>query len=126
MALYHSFFWKAFDAVLSADPGCAMAYWGHAMALLDNPFSWPLTGKNLPEGLAMIEKANAAGAKTPRERDYIAALELFYKDQDKLDHKTRARAYEKAMGELTARYPDDAEASILYGLVLSATFDPTD
>ena len=130
MALYHSFYWpevkKAFDAVLAADSGCAMAYWGHAMVLLDNPFLWPLTGKNLPEGLAMIEKAKAAGAKTQRERDYIAALELFYKDHDRRDHKMRVAAYEQAMGALAARYPDDLEASVLYGLVLSATFDPND
>ena len=130
MALYHSFYWpeikKAFDAVLAADPGCAMAYWGHAMALLDNPFLWPLTGKNLPEGLAMIDKAKAVGAKTQRERDYIAALEHFYKDHDTRDHKTRVAAYEQAMSALAARYPDDLEASVLYGLVLSATFDPND
>jgi tetratricopeptide (TPR) repeat protein len=130
MALYHSFYWpevkKAFDAVLTADPDCAMAYWGHGMVLLDNPFLWPLTGKNLSEGLAMIDKAKAANAKTQRERDYIAALELFYKDHDRLDHKTRVAAYEQAMGALASRYPDDIEASVLYGLVLSATFDPND
>ena len=119
MALYHSFYWpevkKAFDAVLTADPDCAMAYWGHAMVLLDNPFLWPLTGKNLSEGLAMIDKAKAASAETQRERDYIAALELFYKDHDRLDHKTRVAAYEQAMGALASRYPDDIEASSSMG-----------
>jgi tetratricopeptide (TPR) repeat protein len=130
VALYHSFYWpevkKAFDAVLAADPACAMAHWGHAMVLMDNPFLWPLTGKALPEGLAAVEKAKALGARTQRERDYIAAVEQFYKDHEKLDHKTRVAAYEKAMQELAARYPDDIEARVLYGLVLSATFDPTD
>jgi hypothetical protein len=70
------------------------------------------TGKNLPEGLAMIEKAKAAGAKTQRERDYIAALELFYKDHDTRDHTMRVAAYEQAMGVLAAHYPDDLEASV--------------
>lgn len=130
MALYHSFYWpevkKGFDAVLKADPGCVMAYWGHAMALTGNPFLWPLAGKNLREGLVMIGKAKAGGARTQRERDYIAALELFYKDHDKLDHKTRVSAYERAMRELAERYSDDIEARILYALVLSATFDPSD
>jgi hypothetical protein len=38
-----------------------------------------------------------------RERDYIAAIEAFYKDSDKVDHKTRALAYEKAMETLAFR-----------------------
>jgi hypothetical protein len=79
MALYHSFHWrevkKGFDAVLEADPNCAMAYWGHALALLDNPFIWPPKGKNLSEGMAMIERALAGTPGTQREADYIAALE---------------------------------------------------
>jgi hypothetical protein len=130
VALYHSFYWpevkKAFAAVLNADPDCAMAHWGQAMVLMDNPFSWPLTGKALPEGLVAAEKAKASGAKSQRERDYIAAVEQFYKGHDKLDHKSRAAAYEKAMEALAQRYPDDIEATVLYGLVLSANFDPTD
>jgi hypothetical protein len=130
MALYHSFHWreakKAFDAVLAADPGCAMAYWGHALVLMDNPFIWPLRGKNLPEGLAMVEKARAARAKTQRARDYIAAMESFYRDHGTVEHKARAAAYTKAMGALAARYPEDVEASILHALALSATVDPTD
>jgi len=54
-----------------------------------------------------MEKAKLVGAKTQRERDYITAIETFYKDNDKLDHRTRALAYEKAMDQLQARYPDD-------------------
>jgi hypothetical protein len=130
MALYHSFYWgevkKAFDAVLEADPSCAMAYWGHAMVLLDNPFIWPPKGKSLSEGMAMIEMASAGTPGTQRESDYIAALESFYKDHEQIDHRTRAEAYVRAMGELAQRYPDDVEASVLYALALSATFDPGD
>jgi hypothetical protein len=130
MALYHSFYWrevkKAFDAVLEADPNCRMAYWGHALALLDNPFIWPPKAKSLSEGMAMIEKALAANPDTQREADYIAALESFYRDHEQVDHRTRADAYVRAMGELAQRYPDDVEASVLYALALSATFDPAD
>jgi tetratricopeptide (TPR) repeat protein len=130
MALYHSFHWreakKAFDAVLAADPDCAMAYWGHALVLMDNPFIWPLRSRNLLEGLAMVDKARTAVAKTQRERDYIAAMERFYRDHESVEHKARAAAYTKAMGALAARYPGDVEASILHALALSATVDPTD
>jgi hypothetical protein len=85
-ALYHSFDWprvtKAFQAVLEADPQCGMAWWGIALATQDNPFVWPISAKQVADGWAAIEKAKAIGAKTQRERDYIAALELFYKDGD--------------------------------------------
>jgi hypothetical protein len=130
MALYHSFYWRevktAFDAVLEADPSCAMAYWGHALALLDNPFIWPPKAKNLAEGMAMIDQALAAEPGTQREADYVAALESFYRNHEEVDHRTRAEAYVRAMGELAQRYPDDVEASVLYALALSATFDPAD
>ncbi len=73
-----------------------------------------------------MEKAKAVGAKTPRERDYIAALETVYKDVDKLDHRTRALAYEKAMEQLSARYPDDTEATIFYALAIRGNAPPSD
>src|SRR5437016_3984699 len=67
-----------------------------------------------------------AGAKTQRERDYIAAIETFYKDADTVDHRTRALGYRQAMEQLTARYPDDREAAVFYALALNATALPTD
>lgn len=130
MALYHSFYWrevkKAFDTVLEADPSCAMAHWGHALALIDNPFVWPPKGKSLSEGMAMIERALAVTPGSQRESDYIAALESFYRNHERVDHRIRAEAYVRAMGDLAQRYPDDVEASVLYALALSATFDPAD
>ena len=70
----------AFTAVAQSDPGCGMAHWGIAMNALGNPFAWPPSAKGLADGWAAVEKAKAAGAKTQRERDYIAAIETFYKD----------------------------------------------
>ena len=130
VALLHSFWLdeaaKAFAAIAQADPGCAMAHWGTAMTLFGNPFTWPLSGKALPDGWAAVEKAKAAQAKTQRERDYIGAVEAFYKDSDKVDHRTRALAYVKAMEELAQRYPEDTEASVFYALALDVTALPTD
>jgi len=96
------------------------------MTLLGNPFTWPLSGKALPDGWAAVEKAKVAQAKTQRERDYIGAVEAFYKDWDKVDHRTRALAYVKAMEELAQRYPEDTEASVFYALALDVTALPTD
>src|SRR5262249_55792908 len=77
-------------------------------------------------GLAATEKAKATGAKTDRERDYIAAIEAFYKDSDKLAHRARAIAYEKAMEQVYRRYPQDREAAIFYALSLLGTALSTD
>src|SRR5882672_9166563 len=130
VAMLHSFWFSAstdaFLAVSQKDTSCAMAQWGVAMNLLGNPFAWPPPAKSLADGGMAIERAKAAGAKTPRERDYIAALESFYKDADKVDHRTRALAYRAAMEQLAARYPEDREASIFYALALNATASPTD
>src|SRR5262245_26463244 len=66
----HSFWYREskeiFEEVLKADPDSGIAYWGIALSLLNNPHAPPPSG-NLPLGLAAIEKAKAAGAKTQRE-----------------------------------------------------------
>jgi hypothetical protein len=132
MAYYHSFAWPenkaALERVVKADPSCGMAHWGRALGLLDNPFLWPgsLSPKTLAEGQAALDAARAAGLKTQRERDYVDALAAFFKDSDKLNHRTRATAFETAMRGVAERYPTDSEATILYALVLSANFDPND
>ena len=129
VALLHSFHLDAavgaFTEVAGADPSCGMAYWGTAMAWLGNPLAAPPNARGMKEGSAAVEKAKTAGAKTDREREYIAAVEIFYKDADRLDHRTRAVAYERAMEQIAARYPTDREAAVFYALALNITLDPT-
>src|SRR5207244_11660792 len=79
----------------------------------------------LQKGTAALDKTRGLTA-TPREKDYIAAIETYYRDHDKLDHRTRALAYEKAMEQLHRRYPEDREAAVFYALALNATAVPTD
>jgi tetratricopeptide (TPR) repeat protein len=130
VALLHSFAFqgalKGFADVAQADPKCGIAHWGSAVAWLGNPLAGAPPAKNLQEGAAAVARANAAGAGTARERDYIKAIEAFYKDPDKLDHGTRALAYEKAMEALAAKYPQDSEAQIFYALSLNVTLNPND
>ena len=130
VALLHSFWFghaiKGFNDVAQGDPSCGIAHWGAAVAWLGNPLAGPPVARGLQEGSAAVASARAAGAKTPREQDYIAAIEVFYKDHDKVDHRTRALAYEKAMEALAARYPQDREAAIFYALALNITLDPAD
>ena len=132
MAYYHSFAWEQIKAplerALAADATCGMAYWARALASLDNPFVWPgnVSAKTLTEGEALMEQARKAGLATQRERDYVDALAAFFKDADKLNHRTRAKAFESGLEKMAADYPEDSEATILYSLVLSANFDPAD
>jgi hypothetical protein len=131
MALLHSFWVKdsieGFTAVQQRDPGCAIALWGIAMSLQQNPLiAQEPNGKTTQDALAALDKAKAIGAKTARERDYIAAIDLIYRDADKTDFRNRRLAYEKAMEELAQRYPDDAEAQIFYALAVDMTAPLTD
>ncbi|HKP82719.1 MAG TPA: hypothetical protein VJT69_11895 [Pyrinomonadaceae bacterium] len=124
VAWLHSFEYeeseKAFTEVAVTDPQCGMAYWGIAMSNY-HPLWVPPTPAELKKGWSAVEKAKAAGAKTQREQGYIAAIEIFYKDHDKLDHRTRAFAYSDAMKQLHARNPTDREAGVFYALSLIAT-----
>jgi tetratricopeptide (TPR) repeat protein len=125
----HSFWYrealKGFTAVTEAEPDCAMGYWGIAMSHW-YPLWFPPNPAALKAGAEAVEKAVAAGPKTEREKDYIAAIAAFYRDSDKLDHRTRAVAYEKAMEQVYLRYPEDREAAAFYGLALNASALPTD
>jgi hypothetical protein len=111
--ILHSFWYdeavKAFTAVTEIEPSCAMGYWGVAMSYW-YPLWYPPNAAALKAASDAVHKATAAKPKTDRERDYIAAIAAFYRDNDKIDHRTRAVAYEKAMEQVHLRYPDDREA----------------
>ncbi|HEY6994332.1 MAG TPA: hypothetical protein VH397_11525 [Xanthobacteraceae bacterium] len=129
MRYQHSFWYQSskelFEEVLRADPGCAIAYWGIALSLLYNPHA-PPPPANLPLGLAALQKGQAVGARSQRERDYIDALTIFYTDYDKIPHAQRVQAYLKAMEALAQRYPDDDEAQIFYAITLNVAASPSD
>jgi tetratricopeptide (TPR) repeat protein len=117
---------KMFEAVLQQDPGCVMAYWGVAVDLLGNSLSSPPAPKEAQAAWAALEQARIIGAKTPRERDWIEAITTYYRDYDKLPLETRLSAYNKAMEQITQRYPDDYEARVFYALTLQASAPKTD
>jgi hypothetical protein len=128
VALLHSFWYeeavKEFTAVTASDPSCAIGYWGIAMSVY-YPLWQPPSKAMLEKGWAAIEKARPLRA-TPREKDYLAAIETYYRDHATVDHRVRAAAYEKAMEQLHRRYPEDREAAVFYALALNATAAPTD
>lgn len=129
LAFLHSFGYEesrnSFTAATTKDAACGIAFWGVAMTYY-HPIWAPPSPTELAAGRAASEKAAAAGAKTDREKAYIAAIGAFYKDSDKLDHRTRALAYKAAMEDLSKRFPEDHDALIFYALSLLATAPPAD
>lgn len=127
VAMLHNFFYpetvKAFQAIIKEDPDCTIAYWGLAMSELPNPLVPPFPPANLMAGWEAIQLGKAAKTQTPREAEYLAAIEIFYKDYDKIDHKTRAGLYEQAMQRLHEHYAEDSEAAIFYALALNGAVD---
>ena len=128
-ALIHSFWYreaeKAFRRAAAQDAECGMAWWGVAMSNL-HPLWAPPTPDELRTGQEAALKAKAVGAKSDRERAYIAAIATFYGDADKLDHKTRMAAYEQAMAALERDHPKDREAAIFHALALIGVASPND
>lgn len=129
VALIHSFWYaeaeKSFRRAAAADADCGMAWWGVAMSNL-HPIWAPPTPDELKTGREAAERAMKIGAKTDREKAFIAAIAAFYADSDKLDHRTRMTAYEKAMAAIERDHPKDREAAIFHALALLGIAQPTD
>jgi hypothetical protein len=129
VALLHSFAYTAaresFGKVAAADPTCAIAHWGTAMTYFYQLWE-PPGPDDVRKAQTEISLARAAGAKSARERDFIEAAATYYHDTDRATHAERARAYEAAMHDVAARYPDDSEAQVFYALALIATASPAD
>jgi tetratricopeptide (TPR) repeat protein len=131
VALLHSFEFRdaigSFDTVLAADPACAMAHWGRALAFWGNPFVPGVKGgKPVQDGRAAAAAARATGSPTPRERAYIDAAGELYRNVDPTTQRARVLAYAGAMERVSRENPDDVEATIFYALAVNQTALPTD
>lgn len=130
IALLHSFWFdasiEAFEGVLEIDSSCAMAEWGIAISHWGNPLGKKRPKEHLRPGAEAVQRARRLTERTERELAYIdAAAELYRNFETTPDHP-RAVAFEKAMEQLVARYPDDSEAAIFYAMALNGTADLKD
>lgn len=133
VALLHSFWYdeaeRQFRAVAEKDPTCGMAWWGVGMSGWHQ--LWEPAGPNpdkLKSGQDAMQKAQSAGARSEREKAFIAALSKFYANSDKTPHLDRVLAYEQAMSDLHSQFASDHEATIFYALSLlsAASSSPPD
>src|SRR6476619_8269030 len=80
LAALHSFWYaravKEFGDIAQGEPDCAIAYWGVALSLWNQLWAPPRQDA-LQKGADAIQRAVALGAKSDRERDYIAAVAKF-------------------------------------------------
>ncbi|MBA3445246.1 MAG: hypothetical protein H0T58_10410 [Gemmatimonadales bacterium] len=130
MAVLHSFWWeegdRAFNAVLEADPSCAMAYWGLALNAWGNPFAGGPSGAALSQGTQAAERASAEPGRSGRERGFIAATAALYRVTGGASNAARLEAYADTMARLYRDYPRDTEVAIYYALARLATAPRTD
>lgn len=123
VSMLHSFFYpetvKAFTKVTEIDPTCAMAYWGISISQRPNPLVPPFPPTALKAGLEAAQKGLVLNPATQHEKDWLAAIEVFFKDYDKNDQLTRAKLYTTAMQQMYERYPQDTEAAVFYALALN-------
>ncbi len=128
VALLHDFWYAEalpqFEQIAKADPACAMAHWGIAMSVFHQIWSRP-DADAMKQGWQEVQTAQSLGAKTEREREYIAALATFYKPGYP-DYMARITAYSDVMGRLYQRYPNDVDAGAFYALSLLAAEGPND
>ena len=125
VALLHSFWFAqaiaAFEGVAAKDASCAMAHWGVALSRWGNPFAGLRSPQQIELGRAAIQKAQATGSPTPRERALIAAAAELYTSADAATQRARTVAYEQAMDRVVRDYPGDMEARIFYALSVTQT-----
>ena len=118
---------RSFRAAQSLDPTCAMCFWGEALA----------TGPNInvtSNGKAIMAPAERASARaaidqalalmdgvTPKEQDWIRALDQRYDGQADTPRDPLDRAWADALADMAARYPDDTTVASIYAEALMNT-----
>lgn len=123
LAWLHSFEYqraeRGFADAAAADPSCGIAHWGVAASYYHPLWAAP-TPDEFAKATAALARARASGARSQREKDYIAAVGAFYDGVQGVDHKARVLAYEAALDRLRQLYPNDREAAVLHALSLIA------
>jgi tetratricopeptide (TPR) repeat protein len=104
---------RSFREAQRIDPGCAMCWWGEAVALGPN-INAPMDERDRPAALGAIDRAMAMRDQvSPLERALIEALALRYSRDPKADRAALDAAYADAMIAAAARFPQDDDVAVL-------------
>lgn len=110
----HEEAFRSFEEVARLDSNCAMAYWGMAYVLGPN-INLPMDAGVVHTAYEAIQKAIALlDNESQREKDYVMALSERYSAEALEDRTPLDQAYSDAMRNLSAKYPDDLDASAMF------------
>jgi hypothetical protein len=123
MLALHSFLYDqahvSFAAALAADPKCAMAAWGDAMAY--DKAIWD--ERDVAKGRAALARISGEETLTPKERAFLRVARADYeKDLTKDAHA----AWLAAAAAMHRDYPDDDEVTLQYALALLSNYGDDD
>lgn len=109
---------RAFEEAARLDPGCAMCYWGIAMAYGPN-INLPMDAESGVAAYEALQRAlSVAERAAPKERALIDALVPRYAAEPPEDRAALDSAYARAMKRVAEQYPDDVEVATLYAEAL--------
>jgi tetratricopeptide (TPR) repeat protein len=129
-ALYSFWFAEShqfFEQAAAKDPDCAIAYWGEAMSDYEQIEGGSLPeGEQLADGQRAIARGEAGSRKTDREKAYLDAVAIIFDASGIPDHDQRVQRFSAAMGALSAAYPSDRQATVIYAMSLLKKGMPAD
>lgn len=107
---------REFAAATAADPACALAHWGRAMAII-HPL-WPdaPTAAEWKLGAEHVRRGLASPPATPRERAYLETLASYFAEGAPGDHVAGLKTLDGAWAALADRYPEDLDAAAFSAL----------
>ena len=125
--LHHMMYGNArfvFQLASQADPGCALAYWGHAMTLI-HPL-WPdrPSPQRMAEGRELARRAAELGRSDAREAAYAQTVRAYFEGNG--SEAERLARFEAAWRQLAEAQPTDLEAQAFFALAHMATAAPGD
>ncbi|WP_395326856.1 hypothetical protein WBP06_09040 [Novosphingobium sp. BL-8H] len=104
---------RSFREAQRLDPGCAMCWWGEAVALGPN-INVPMDERDRPAALAAMDRAMALrGTVTPVERALIEAVAKRYSRDPAADRAALDATYADAMIETARRFPAQDDVAVL-------------
>jgi tetratricopeptide (TPR) repeat protein len=123
LALLHNFWYAraltVFQEIQTADPECAMAYWGAAMTY-NHPLWDAPSREDEASAWAYVQKGLKAHSQNDREHMYLLATAALYNEAGAGTKQSRDEAYRDRMAAAHAKSPDD-ETALFYGLSILGT-----
>ena len=111
---------RSFREAHTADPSCAMCYWGEAFAL-GSYLNGAITVEQAPHALVAIRRATelAETNATPLEKELIDATAVRYVENYQPDMRgSLDEAFADAMRQMHEKYPDELNITTIYASAL--------